>query len=188
MTADHEPRLFVIESGYDSGRPRSSGVIGPRATRAKGRVALAGGSGPMYTPGVRHSPQSVALAACLSLLGLQLSGLHLHVNAEGFDPVPHGTHVHGIAHRHDGVAAHTDDTGSHDIDGDRHDHDGDRDVAAVELGTGAAKLPVFLVGDALELVANPPGAVTVRGDATTRPSARGIRWRPPLRGPPRLSV
>lgn len=142
----------------------------------------------MYTQGMRQSPKPVALAACLSLLGLQLTGLHLHVNAEGFDPVPHGTHVHGVAHRHGAGAAHADDAADHDATGDHHDHDGDRDVAAVDLGTGAAKLPVFLVGDALEVVASAPGASAARADATTQPPKRHIRERPPLRGPPRLSV
>lgn len=138
---------------------------------------------------MRWPPRPVVLAACLSLLGVQLGGVHLHANAEGFDAVPHGTHVHGRApHRHDDASVRHDADGRDAARG-KHDHGGDRDVAVVELGAGAQKLPLFLVGPALALPLSPPSGTAVRVDAAARPSsARPGHWRPPLRGPPRDSV
>lgn len=142
----------------------------------------------MYTARMRRTPKSAILAACLSLLGLQLSGLHLHVNAEGVDSVPHGMHVHGVAHRHAGIDTDNDASVGEGLVEGHHDHDGDRDVAAVELGTGSAKLPLFLPTDALEFLASPPRGDLIARDPGPPSIARGLRWRPPLRGPPRLSV
>ncbi len=102
--------------------------------------------------------------------------------------MPHGTHVHGT-HSHGGhTTTHAaESSGELPVD-ERHDHDGDRDVAAVDLGAGSAKLPVFLVRDTLEFLASPSRGETLSGDLTLPPLARGLHWRPPLRGPPRLSV
>lgn len=140
---------------------------------------------------MRRPSLLVVCAACSSLLGLQLSGLHLHVNVDGFDAVPHGTHVHGAdAHSHDSAAAAAhDDSEPRDGVDDHHDHEGDRDVAILDPCAGTAKPPVFLVGRGLELLSAPPSAGRIRARSITPPpNAQGARWRPPLRGPPPQSV
>lgn len=127
-----------------------------------------------------RSVTSVAIAACLSLLSLQLSGLHLHAGQNGVDSSPHGTHVHGVGtHDHDQLEDHR-----HAEDGD--DHNGDRDLSLVELCAGAAKLlPVLFLGPVLQLPIGPSDSHRVVLRWRDRaPIGRASHWRPPLRGPP----
>lgn len=118
---------------------------------------------------MRIAPALIQIA-CLSLLGLQLSGLHMHVGADGFDGTPHGTH-------------------SHDQDTDGHDHEGDADVSVVELGAGGSKLILFVVWVGLTLltVLTPRERVSI-SSVVPLLAGRTARWRPPLRAPPRLAL
>jgi hypothetical protein len=164
----------------------------------------------------RRSP--VLILASLSLLGMQLSGLHMHVDAHGYSGAPQGTHVHGerffkdhhathsapkhdeqsaAGHEHtgssldhrDGIAPlqhgdpheHAGNPGDHE-----HDYGGDTDISIVVLGTGIAKLPLFLVGFAFgPTVAAADPAEKIRFDLVDpRPPDHHERWRPPLRAPP----
>lgn len=139
---------------------------------------------------MRRWPSSIILVACLSLLALQLSGLHTHVDADGYVGTPQGTHVHGqgIIHR-DGNGTQFDgaDKDGHEHNGDT-DHAGDKDVSIVELSTGASKILLFLVwiGLTLLIVLRPGGKISM--NLAVPPTIdRHTRWRPPLRAPPHFS-
>jgi hypothetical protein len=106
------------------------------------------------------------LLACAALVGAQLSGVHAHLDAHGFDGDVQST----LEHHHD--------------DGD--DHEGDVDVQVVDLGMGVAKAVCLLLAVTLSLFMLP----LARGEAPPEyksrlPLGRRLRWRPPLRGPPR---
>jgi len=103
--------------------------------------------------------------ACVCLLGLQLTGLHMHVEA-GIGGHAHGAHVYPQG-----------------IDGD--DHDGEQDVASVTLGAPAAKLLLFLVAFVLPALslAGATQRVPLPVEIAPRKSGR-THWRPPLRAPP----
>lgn len=142
-----------------------------------------------YTCRMRRLSYPIMLAAGLSLVALQVSGLHLHVNADGYAGVPQGTHVHGQVvdtHGTDTHFAGADDR--HEHTGDQ-DHEGDKDMSVVELSAGASKLLVFLVwfGLGLFTVLRPADRSAPKNAAVPRPSVRNTRWRPPLRAPPHLS-
>ena len=109
----------------------------------------------------------LSLIAILSLLGLQLSGLHMHVDDHGYSGAPHGTHVH--------------EGGT-----DPHDHEHETDVTIVELGTIASKHFLFLIAVGLSLVTL--FSVSRRLEPIHEPiisTWRRVRWRPLLRAPPR---
>jgi hypothetical protein len=109
----------------------------------------------------------LALIAVLSLLGLQLSGLHMHVDDHGYSGAPHGTHVH---------------EGSTDP----HDHEHETDVTIVELGTIASKHFLFLIAVSFSLMTL--FSVSRRLAPIHEPpivAGRRVRWRPLLRAPPR---
>jgi hypothetical protein len=120
----------------------------------------------MYTRAMRRKPTAIAVVVCFSLFVLQLSGLHLHVNAAADGPATHGTHVHGS-----------------DMDG--HDHEGDKDVSVVELGAGASKHLVFLfaLSPSSAVLPRPAGRIAANLPTPVR-AGRRSRWRPPLRAPP----
>ena len=104
---------------------------------------------------------------CLSLLGLQLSGLHMHVDDHGYSGAPHGTHVH--------------ESGT-----DPHEHEHDTDVTIVELGTIASKHLLFLIAGGFSLIIL--FSVSRRLTPIHEPligTGRRVRWRPLLRAPPR---
>ena len=137
---------------------------------------------------MRQPSHLIMLAAGLSLVALQLSGLHMHVDAHGYVGAPQGTHVHG-----QGAQGHGTDTHLAGAD-DRHehtggqDHDGDKDMSVVELNTGVSKLLVFLVwlGLGLFTVLRPADRISPNA-AVPRLIVRNMRWRPPLRAPPQFS-
>ncbi len=139
---------------------------------------------------MRRTPSSILLVACLSLLALQFSGLHSHVDAYGYVGIPQGTHIHGQGVIHsDGKGAHVDGT---DIDGHEHraetDYAGDKDVSIVELSIGTSKLFVFLVWIGLILLITlRPGEKILTNFSIPPPTGRHARWRPPLRAPPQFS-
>ncbi len=108
----------------------------------------------------------IVTLACLSLLGLQLSGLHMHVDDHGYSGAPHGTHVH--------------EGGT-----DPHEHEHETDVTIVELGTIASKHFLFLVAVGFSLVTL--FSVSRRLSPIHEPvisTGRRVRWRPLLRAPP----
>jgi len=108
----------------------------------------------------------LALFAVLSLLGLQLSGLHMHVDDHGYSGAPHGTHVH-------------------DSDTDPHDHEHETDVTIVELGTIASKHFLFLIAAAFSLAMRfsvSRGLAPIHEPPIS--AGRRTRLRPPLRAPP----
>ena len=131
-------------------------------------------------------------AACVSLIVLQLSGLHMHVDANGYVGTPEGAHVHGQAggHHHGDMTHPGLADASHDAaHGGDQDHSGGKDVSIVKLGTAVSKLLLYLIalGLALLMVLRPADKIA---PTTTlpRPIGRHERWRPPLRAPPRLSI
>ena len=124
--------------------------------------------------------------ACASLLCLQLGGVHVHINADGFAGVPEGTHIHGAASSLTGTSA--DHAHDHDGDSDNGNHEGDRDVS-VQLGASLSKVLVF-ISLALLVVAllrTLPGKIKARLDSYV-PHARRDHWRPPLRAPPTPAI
>jgi hypothetical protein len=107
-------------------------------------------------------------AACLALVGAQLSGVHAHIDehGHGFDGAVQTT----LDHHHD----HGDD------------HDGDVDVDVVDLGLAAAKAVFLILAVALTLFLLSPERGYARIEYDIRlPLRRRLRWRPPLRAPPR---
>jgi len=65
--------------------------------RGDGRAVAAT---PVYTEAVRPATKFIGLTACLSLLSLQFSGLHMHADAAGFVGGLEPVHVHGLG-RHE---------------------------------------------------------------------------------------
>ncbi|HEY5623975.1 MAG TPA: hypothetical protein VIV14_09445 [Gammaproteobacteria bacterium] len=130
---------------------------------------------------MRKLSTPLMLAACLSLVALQMSGLHMHVNADGFAGTPQGTHVHD-AHRHDGTPAPHDHGHDH---GAGQGHSSDTDVSIVNYNAGASKLPLDLIALALVLLMFVrPAAKLAPVSVVPRPLERYERWRPPNRAPP----
>ncbi len=130
------------------------------------------------------------LAACISLVALQLSGVHMHVDAQGYVGIPEGTHLHGQAGHHHGDAIHIDDAVAPQESAHPGDqgHAGDTDVTIVKLSTGVSKLPLDLIalGLVLLMFIRPADKIAPL-TAVPRPRARYERWRPPLRAPPLFS-
>ena len=127
--------------------------------------------------------------ACVSLFAAQLSGLHMHVNADGYAGTPQGTHVHSQSTHSHGDETHADHGATHDHPhGGDQNHDGDKDVSIIELSTGSSKLGILPVWMGLSLLI--PLTLDEKlspFSAVPRPVARHEHWRPPLRAPPRLS-
>jgi hypothetical protein len=114
---------------------------------------------------MRRTTVAAALIACVALIGAQLSGVHVHVDAHGFDGAVQST----LEHHHD--------------DGD--DHHGDVDVQVLDLGLSAAKAVFLLFAVSLTLFLLPPSRSPVLVEyAIQLPLRRRLRWRPPLRAPP----
>lgn len=128
--------------------------------------------------------------ACLGLVASQLTGLHMHADPEGHVGGLEGNHLHRTvldAHEHD---EHHEDHDHHG-DADHHsappDHDGDRDISVFELGSGVSKV-LFVVGwiaGGIAIFLAP--AKQILYAAVPRPlNGRRVRWRPPMRAPPRV--
>ncbi len=132
---------------------------------------------------MRKLSTPLMLAACLSLVALQMSGLHMHVNAEGFAGTPQGTHVHD-AHSHDSAGHHHGAPAAHEH-ATGQGHGSDTDVSIVNYNTGVSKLPLDLIALAFILLmflrpVEKLAPVTI----VPRPRKRYERWRPPNRAPP----
>jgi len=122
---------------------------------------------------MRAAPALLIAFMCLSLLTLQMSGLHLHVSADSRGGALHGTHLHGA-----GLDGH----------GHGHDHDADVDTSPFEPGTASSKPDPFLVTFVIALLAIIWASETVWPPLVERLTACWrSRWRPPLRAPPQHS-
>lgn len=132
---------------------------------------------------------SIMALACLSLVATQLSGLHMHVNADGYAGTPQTTHVHSQSTHDHGDDVHTDHGAIHDHPhGGDQSHDGDKDVSIIELSTASSKLVILPVWMGLGLLI--PLTLDEKlspYSAVPEPIAHHEHWRPPLRAPPRLS-
>ena len=119
---------------------------------------------------------SIAIVACVSLLVLQSSGLHLHVDAVGQETRLHVAPLHHATqevHSHHGIVK-------------AHDHSVETDAPLLELlnSSWTKLIPLLIVVMSaillglrlltrLQLAPAPPGKV------------RHLKhWRPPLRAPP----
>ena len=145
---------------------------------------------------MRTLRQPIGLTACLCLLAVQWSGLHRHSDETGTIGAPEIAASHTDFHHHDheaehggGALAHADDGAgtlhSHEHENE-HQHENERLVSVLDLELGGAKLPIGIPFVFMPFV--PPTAIraeTAAADAGERLSKHGIRWRPPLRAPPR---
>jgi hypothetical protein len=117
---------------------------------------------------MRLAPAFIIALFFITLLSMQLSGMHMHVNPQGDSGELHGSHTH-----------------DHDPGPSGHDHSSDIDVSVLELGATWAKLLTFLVPIATLLLSVvwvlqsnwPPSRIL-------QSLQRRSRWRPPLRAPP----
>ena len=140
---------------------------------------------------------SITFVATLSLLALQLSGVHMHVDENGYVGVPEVAHSHSQGvHHHDDVnstvrtSSRADEhppvhSSDHPHD---HDYDGSKDVSLVELSGGASKMALALIGLAfmLPILLQQCGGF-IPNLLLPVQSGRRARWRPPLRAPPRFA-
>lgn len=115
---------------------------------------------------MRSSPALLIAIMCLSLLTMQMSGLHLHVSVDG------QSGAHDEAHLHDAKPG-------------GHDHDGEIDVSSFEPGVTWSKLIPFFMALIFALLPVIRTSTAVRPPLVERLSTRHrSRWRPPLRAPP----
>jgi len=107
----------------------------------------------------------LAIFIVISLVSMQASGIHLHVNAAGAGGF-HGTHVH-------------------EADLNDHGHIGDTDVSLFELIRSVNQTFPFIAAFILSLlvVTRYHTHLWAFDTGLLRPRRRS-RWRPPLRAPP----
>ena len=118
---------------------------------------------------MRLGPTLLAIVMAASFLSVQLSGLHLHVNSDGYGGL-HGTHIHDA---------------DHDGHGRGHGHEADTDVSLLKFFSGWVKLPLVLALFVCVILAVMRLDKLVWAPITHRILSRGqFRWRPPLRAPP----
>jgi hypothetical protein len=132
----------------------------------------------------------IGAAAWLSMLMLQLSGLHTHANENGYVGVPETASSHTHSHHQHAdadlsgafVAQQSAHSGDHDI----HEHEDVRDISFFELASGAFKLPLAILALILLFSFYPHTRSFYRRASLAHPvhSGRHTRWRPPLRAPP----
>ena len=117
---------------------------------------------------MRPVPFLLIAIMCLSLLTMQMSGLHLHVSVDSQSSALHGTHLHDA------------EPGGHG-----HDHDGETDVSSFEPGVTWSKLIPFFIALIFALLPVIRTSTTVRPPLAERfPARHRLHWRPPLRAPP----
>jgi hypothetical protein len=117
---------------------------------------------------MRPYPALLIAIMCLSLLTMQMSGLHLHVSLDTQSGALHGAHLHDAA------------SGEHG-----HDHDAEIDVSSFESGITWSKLIPILVALIFALLPIIRTSTTVRPPLIERfPTRHRSRWQPPLRAPP----
>jgi hypothetical protein len=114
---------------------------------------------------MRIGPTLLSIVLVASLLSMQLSGLHLHVNSDGNGGL-HGPHVHDAAR-------------------EGHSHESDTDVSLLEFFFGWMKLLSFFIPLVFVLLSVMQRRKIVWAPITHSIFTRGqSRWRPPLRAPP----
>jgi hypothetical protein len=157
------------------------------AAEAESRLdRIAGVIAGVYTRAMRP-PIAISWLACVSLVALQLGGVHMHIGRDGYVGMPQGPHSHSQhSHRHSsdgGIGGSMVDLDSHSSD---HDYDGTTDVSITKLSAAAKELlAVVLLILAVPLLLRQ--APRIRPIIAVRVlSGRRTRWRPPLRAPPRL--
>ena len=127
--------------------------------------------------------------ACVSLLAVQLGGLHMHVDADGNVGGPRGVHLHTqLLHSH-GEDAHVHHHGTldHEHPGEQ-EHAGDNDISVTEMRGGKSALAFPHLNLLQGLLVYRAEVTQVRPVNTeTPPKTRKSRWRPPLRAPPTIS-
>jgi hypothetical protein len=131
---------------------------------------------------MRRNRNPYAIAACLSLLSLQLSGVHMHADDHGYIGTPeasftpsHGQHDHDNPHAHGG-AGHADD------------HDDAKDISLLDPALGVFKMPIAILAFVLLCVAvSLLGGLPIVEITFPVLSGRYTRWRPPLRAPPQAA-
>jgi hypothetical protein len=131
----------------------------------------------VYTRFMRRTKFAIGATAWLSLLMLQLTGLHAHANEHGYIGVPETANSHTHSHASD-----------HDGDHHRHDYEDARDVSLFEIASGAFKSPLAIPALILLFSFFPRTRTFARANlAYPVLSGRHTRWRPPLRAPPSLA-
>ena len=129
------------------------------------------------------------VSACVSLLAVQLGGLHMHVDADGNVGGPRGAHLHTqLLHSHgDDTHVHHPDTLEHEHSGEP-EHAGDNDISVTEMRSGKSTLADLDLNLQQGLVIHLAPVVQVRLERSEpRSLIRKSRWRPPLRAPPSAS-
>lgn len=127
---------------------------------------------------MRRSTKPLAIVTCLSLLILQLSGVHVHANDSGYIGAPETPFTHSHDH-HD--AHHAGDEGAGPVS----DGEEARDVDLLDLALSLFKMPLAIMALVLLFVLFPNVRALVRLEFVRRIlSGRHTRWRPPLRAPP----
>ena len=138
---------------------------------------------------------SALVTACVSLLAVQLGGLHMHVDADGNVGGPRGNHLHTpMLHSHGDVtdihrpsAADHLHSNDHEHPGDT-EHAGDNDISMTEMSAGKWNLSDFnLIPHRGLLIARVQVEQVRPARSHPRPAVRKSRWRPPLRAPPPVS-
>ena len=127
--------------------------------------------------------------ACVSLLAVQLGGLHMHVDADGNVGGVKGVDLHApLLHSHGGYThVHLPGTPHHEHPGDP-EHAGDNDISVIEMRSGKSKLTDFTFNLHLTLAIHRVLVEQVRPIISEpQPITRKSRWRPPLRAPPAIS-
>lgn len=127
--------------------------------------------------------------ACVSLLAVQLGGIHTHVDADGNVGSPRGAHLHTqLLHSHEDAAhVHHPDTPEHEHAGDP-EHAGDNDISLTEMRGAKSTLADLDLNLHRSLLIHLAPAEQVRPErAEPRSLIRKSRWRPPLRAPPHIS-
>jgi hypothetical protein len=125
---------------------------------------------------MRGVSKPIAAVACLYLLIIQVSGLHLHVDEDGHDAGIHAAHLHQVVSEDHVYHQH----------GDLHDHSAEVDVSLLEqLSASWSKLIPLLIACVISVY------LGLRLQQSLQTPSRQLgkirhreHWRPPLRAPP----
>ena len=131
----------------------------------------------------------VPFIACVSLLAVQLGGLHMHVDADGNVGGPRGVHLHTqLLHSHgEDTHVHHPGTLDHEHPGEQ-EHAGDNDISVAEMRGGKSTLADFDLNLHQGLLIGLVRIEQIRpASFEPRTATRKSRWRPPLRAPPSAS-
>jgi len=130
---------------------------------------------------MRGHSKPLVIVACLSLLFLQLSGVHVHADASGYVGVPETPFTHSHVHHDHHDAHHADAGGAGPISGGEEA----RDVSLLDLALSLFKVQLAILALVVLFALFPSVRVLLSFDFVYRIlSGRHTRWRPPLRAPP----